>query len=58
MLIQVKECHGTYIEHECYYRFQFINYNCTYWLGLKNIHCLTSRTECTELYVTLLILMA
>ena len=24
-----------------------------YWLGLKNIHCLTSRVECTELKVSL-----
>ena len=24
-----------------------------YWLGLKNIHCLTSRVECTELKVCL-----
>ena len=24
-----------------------------YWLGLKNIHCLTSRVECTELNVSL-----
>ena len=24
-----------------------------YWLGLKNIHCLTSRTECTQLIVSL-----
>ena len=42
-----------HIEHECYYGSQFINYNCKYWLGLKNIHCLASRTECSELNVTL-----
>ena len=24
-----------------------------YWLGLKNIHCLTSRAECTQLRVSL-----
>ena len=27
--------------------------NGEYWLGLKNIHCLTSRTECTQLKVSL-----
>ena len=41
--------------HECYYIFNYVLSitNGENWIGLKSIHCLTSRTECTELKVTL-----